>query len=127
MSSEKPTLLVVEDDEGLQNQLRWAFDGYDVQIAGNREEAIATLRRLTPGVVLCDLGLPPDPGGVTEDRTWGWERVSCLGACASAPVATVDGELHGNVTPDRLRALIEELGRESGTAGEAPPAGTEDG
>lgn len=59
-------LLVVEDDKGLQTQLRWAFDGYEVVIAGDRAEAIAMLRRHEPGVVLLDLGLPPDPGGVTE-------------------------------------------------------------
>ena len=59
-------LLVVEDDKGLQSQLRWAFDGYEVAIAGDRGEAIAALRRFQPGVVLLDLGLPPDPGGVTE-------------------------------------------------------------
>lgn len=59
-------LLVVEDDKGLQSQLRWAFDGYEVVIAGDRNEAIAALRRFEPGVVLLDLGLPPDPGGVTE-------------------------------------------------------------
>ena len=63
--SNKP-LLVVEDDKGLQSQLRWAFDGYDVVAAGDRSEAIALLRRHQPGVVLLDLGLPPDPGGVTE-------------------------------------------------------------
>lgn len=59
-------LLVVEDDEGLQSQLRWCFDGFDVLISGDREDAIAQLRRHKPGVVLLDLGLPPDPGGVTE-------------------------------------------------------------
>ncbi|MEX1198482.1 MAG: PEP-CTERM-box response regulator transcription factor [Pseudohongiellaceae bacterium] len=59
-------LLVVEDDTGLQSQLRWAFDGYEVIIAGNRNEAVAALRRFEPGVVLLDLGLPPDPGGVSE-------------------------------------------------------------
>jgi two-component system NtrC family response regulator len=59
-------LLVVEDDKGLQSQLRWAFDGYEVVLAGDRTEAIASLRRHQPGVVLLDLGLPPDPGGVTE-------------------------------------------------------------
>ncbi len=59
-------LLVVEDDKGLQSQLRWAFDGYEVIIAGDRSEAITALRRYEPGVVLLDLGLPPDPGGVSE-------------------------------------------------------------
>ena len=59
-------LLVVEDDTGLQSQLRWCFDDYDVVITGDRESAIAQLRRHQPWVVLLDLGLPPDPGGVTE-------------------------------------------------------------
>jgi len=59
-------LLIVEDDEGLQSQLRWCFDDFEVSIAGTREEAIVHLRRNEPGVVLLDLGLPPDPGGTTE-------------------------------------------------------------
>lgn len=59
-------LLVVEDDKGLQSQLRWAFDDYEVIVAGDRTEAIAALRRYEPGVALLDLGLPPDPGGVSE-------------------------------------------------------------
>ncbi len=66
MKSEKKYLLVVEDDKGLQSQLRWAFDDFEVIVTGDRTEAINQLRRIQPGVVLLDLGLPPDPGGVTE-------------------------------------------------------------
>jgi len=66
LSESKRNLLVVEDDEGLQSQLRWCFDGYQVEIAGDRQTAIEKLRRFEPGVVLLDLGLPPDPGGVSE-------------------------------------------------------------
>lgn len=66
MKNDTKNLLVVEDDKGLQSQLRWAFDGYEVTIADERTEAINQLRRIQPGVVLLDLGLPPDPGGVTE-------------------------------------------------------------
>lgn len=66
MSKTKKHLLVVEDDKGLQSQLRWAFGDFEVIIAGDRETAITQLRRVEPGVVLLDLGLPPDPGGVTE-------------------------------------------------------------
>jgi two-component system NtrC family response regulator len=60
------TLLIVEDDPGLQSQLRWSFDGLEVMVAGDRETALAQLRRFEPAVVTLDLGLPPDPGGVTE-------------------------------------------------------------
>ena len=35
-----PVLLVVEDDEGLQRQLKWAYDGYCVVAAGDRAQAI---------------------------------------------------------------------------------------
>jgi two-component system NtrC family response regulator len=66
VKNQKKHLLVVEDDKGLQNQLRWAFDDFEVTVTGDRTEAITQLRRLQPGVVLLDLGLPPDPGGVTE-------------------------------------------------------------
>lgn len=63
---EKPYLLIVEDDPGLQEQLRWTFESFEVVIAGAREEAIALLRRFEPGVVTLDLGLPPDPQGSSE-------------------------------------------------------------
>jgi two-component system, NtrC family, response regulator len=59
-------LLVVEDDPGLQRQLRWCFDQYKVQVADDRESAIAAIRKSQPAVVTLDLGLPPDPGGVSE-------------------------------------------------------------
>ena len=66
MAETKPTLLVIEDDEGLQAQLKWAYDDFDVVIAGDRDSAIAALRSETPAVVTLDLGLPPDPDGTTE-------------------------------------------------------------
>ncbi len=62
----KPKLLIVEDDPGLQKQLKWCFDEYEVLIAENRQAAVAALRRHEPAVVLQDLGLPPDPEGVSE-------------------------------------------------------------
>lgn len=59
-------LLIVEDDLGLQRQLRWAYDGYQVLVASDRAQAIELLRAEEPDVVTLDLGLPPDPDGVTE-------------------------------------------------------------
>ena len=66
MSTKRTRLLVVEDDPGLQRQLKWALDGFEVDCAGTREEAIVALRRHEPAIVLQDLGLPPDPNGVEE-------------------------------------------------------------
>ena len=60
-------LLIVEDDPGLQKQLKWAFaDDHEMQFASNREDAITAARRFQPQVVLQDLGLPPDADGVEE-------------------------------------------------------------
>jgi two-component system NtrC family response regulator len=59
-------LLIVEDDPGLQSQLRWCFEDYEVITAEDRASAIAELRRHEPHVVLQDLGLPPDESGVEE-------------------------------------------------------------
>jgi two-component system NtrC family response regulator len=63
---ELPVLLIVEDDEGLQRQLKWAYEGYRVISAGDRAKAIEMVRLHEPAVVTLDLGLPPDPDGTTE-------------------------------------------------------------
>lgn len=59
-------LLVVEDDAGLQKQLKWSFDDLEVVIAGDREAALVAVRRYEPAVVTLDLGLPPDADGASE-------------------------------------------------------------
>ena len=66
MSDPKPKLLIVEDDPGLQAQLKWAWPDFEVIIAGDRASAIAALRSEEPAVVTLDLGLPPDADGTTE-------------------------------------------------------------
>ncbi len=59
-------LLVVEDDEGLQRQLRWSYEDYEVITAGSRADALAAVEAHAPPVVTLDLGLPPDPDGTSE-------------------------------------------------------------
>ena len=61
-----PVLLIVEDDEGLQRQLKWAYEGYRVVAATDRASAIDLVRLHEPAVITLDLGLPPDPDGTTE-------------------------------------------------------------
>lgn len=63
---DKKVLLVVEDDLGLQKQLKWSFDAYHTVIAGNRVDAVTALRRYMPSVVTLDLGLPPDAANASE-------------------------------------------------------------
>ncbi len=66
MADERPKLLIVEDDPGLQAQLKWAYEDFEVFIAGDRASALALLRSEEPAVVTLDLGLPPDPDGTSE-------------------------------------------------------------
>ena len=66
MNQDKRSLLVIEDDPGLQKQIRWSSDGYDVLVSGDRASALALVRRHEPAVVTMDLGLPPDPDGASE-------------------------------------------------------------
>jgi two-component system NtrC family response regulator len=66
MPEARPKLLIIEDDEGLQAQLKWAYDDFDVIIVGDRASAMAALRAEEPAVVTLDLGLPPDPDGTSE-------------------------------------------------------------
>ena len=61
-----PVLLIVEDDEGLQRQLKWAYEGYRVVAAVERASAIDLFRQHEPAVATLDLGLPPDPDGTSE-------------------------------------------------------------
>ena len=58
-------LLVIEDDPGLQTQLRWCFENYDVVVADDWDTAIAGLDENQPPVVTLDLGLPPEANGTS--------------------------------------------------------------
>ncbi|MCX8048433.1 MAG: PEP-CTERM-box response regulator transcription factor [Methylohalobius sp.] len=62
-----PVLLIVEDDPGLRNQLKWSFaERYRVLTAEDRETALERAKKAEPQVVTLDLGLPPNSGGVSE-------------------------------------------------------------
>ena len=48
MNEKNNRLLIVEDDPGLQGQLRWSFDGFEIAVASEREAALAEVRRFEP-------------------------------------------------------------------------------
>lgn len=75
-SDQEPTktLLIVEDDKGLQTQLRWHFNDYNVITAGDREAAIDALRMHEPSVVLQDLGLPPPTKTASSRACARWRK-----------------------------------------------------
>jgi len=63
----KSNLLIIEDDEEIQSQMKWAFArDYDIYIASDRQGALGMIRRDRPAVATLDLGLPPNPRDVTE-------------------------------------------------------------
>ena len=62
-----PTLLIVDDDEEIRTQMKWALaQEYDVCLAEDRAAALATFTSARPAVVLLDLGLPPHPDSPEE-------------------------------------------------------------
>lgn len=54
-----------------------------------------------------------DAKPTTDDMLFTVETVSCLGACGLAPVCTVNDVVHPAMTPEKARALIEELRKEA--------------
>ena len=62
----KPKLLIIEDDLGLCSQYRWAFPACQVLFAHARPQALAVAQKERPDAAIMDLGLPPDPDGVSE-------------------------------------------------------------
>jgi len=65
--SPKPTLLIIDDDEGIRTQLKWALNAdYEVLTAGDRESALKVFAKAHPAVVTLDLGLPPHVSEVGE-------------------------------------------------------------
>ncbi|MDP5144164.1 PEP-CTERM-box response regulator transcription factor [Rheinheimera baltica] len=60
------TVLVIEDDIGIQKQLKWSLTDYELVFAQDRSSALTQLRRYEPDVVTLDLGLPPDPANASE-------------------------------------------------------------
>src|SRR5690606_33284375 len=66
MSDSKPKLLVVQDDAGLQAQLKSAYEDFDLVLAGDRSSALAVFRPAARAVATLDLGRPPDPDGTPQ-------------------------------------------------------------
>jgi len=66
VGAKRHRLLIVEDDPGLQRQLKWALQDFEIRCAGTRREALAALAGHAPSLILQDLGLPPDENGVEE-------------------------------------------------------------
>jgi two-component system NtrC family response regulator len=62
-----PKLLIVDDDEEIRTQMKWALaQDYDIVLAGDRAAALEAFRAHRATAVLLDLGLPPNPASPDE-------------------------------------------------------------
>src|SRR5438034_11169795 len=102
---DKPKLLIVEDDEDVRRQMRWALaDEYEVVLAGDRAAALEAVRAHQPPVVTLDLGLPPEAQGAAE----GFATLDEIRQVDQAPkVVVITGR------EEREYALRAEIGRAS--------------
>jgi len=121
LSTHTRKLLTVEDDPGIQSQMAWSLEDFDVITAGDRKGALAELRRQEPAVVTLDLGLPPDADGVAEGMAT-LQDILALAPETKVLVITGNGErehairavgtgaydfLTKPVDPDKLQLLLD--------------------
>ena len=72
---QKPKILVVEDDEAIRTQMKWALaQDYDVYLAQDGSSAMEAMKTHLPQLITLDLGLPPSP----EDTTEGLKTLSSI-------------------------------------------------
>ncbi|HEX6625646.1 MAG TPA: sigma-54 dependent transcriptional regulator [Pyrinomonadaceae bacterium] len=101
-TEQKTTVLIVDDDQLLRRQLHWALvERHRVLEAETRPQAIDLLRRERVDVVLCDLHLPPDTGGIEEGLA---VIDAARDARPSVPVVVITGS-------DKKQAALEAVRR----------------
>ncbi len=62
-----PVLLLVDDDEAIRTQMKWALSAdYEIISAEDRAGAVENFKKKKPAVTLLDLGLPPRPADPDE-------------------------------------------------------------
>ncbi len=86
----KPQLLIVDDDEGIRTQMKWALSqDYEVLLAGDRDGALEAFSSHRPPIAILDLGLPPRPNQPEE----GLEALSgFLALDRNAKVIVISGQ-----------------------------------
>jgi two-component system NtrC family response regulator len=118
----KASVLVIEDDHDIRDQMRWGLeDTYTLHVAGNAREALALMKRERPSLITLDLGLPPHAADAVEglavldgllavDRlakviviTGNGERANALGAIQRGAYDYMLKPVH----LDRLRVVLE--------------------
>ena len=104
----KPKLLVVEDDEAIRTQMKWALaQDYEVLLAEDRLRALEILKNEQPSVVVLDLGLPPDPGGVEEGLPYGYIHSGRGDGAVIVPLSKADGVYVSEVPVPKADSIVQ--------------------
>src|SRR6266581_4470775 len=86
----KPGLLMVDDDEAIRTQMKWALSqDYDMCFAEDRRGALEAFEASAPAVTLLDLGLPPRPNECDEGLA---ALSSILAIDSTAKVIVISGQ-----------------------------------
>jgi two-component system NtrC family response regulator len=100
-AAERAKLLVVEDDDDIREQMRWALAGdYEVYEASDRATAIEQQQRIGAPLVTLDVGLPPDVDGRDEG-------FSVLGALLRLEPSTKVVVITGKGDPETALGAVE--------------------
>jgi len=98
----KPRLLIVDDDENIRTQMKWAMaEDYDVLLAEDRQQALKAMSDDEQEVCLLDLGLPPQPNDL-EEGFMALEEMLAMDPLVKVIVITGQGEKE-----NAIRAIAE--------------------
>ena len=86
----KPSLLIVDDDEDIRSQMKWALaEDYEVSLAQDGPSAMELFKEKLPAVTVLDLGLPPRPNDPDEGLA---TLANLLAINPSAKILIVSGQ-----------------------------------
>ena len=99
-------LLIVDDNEDVLTQLKWglASESYTLHLATRVEEALEIFRKVSPGVVTLDLGLPPHVDS-SEEGFRGLVEMLKIGPSAKIIVVTGNDERENALQAIKLGAF----------------------
>jgi two-component system NtrC family response regulator len=88
----KPRLLIIDDDDEIRTQLKWALaDRYEIALAENRADGLKEWSRTPPAATVLDLGLPPSPNDPSEGLAT-LSEITALDPLAKVIIVSGQGE-----------------------------------
>ena len=90
-----------------------------IQICGTTSCMICGAEEL---IAVCKEKIAHSAHTLSADGKFSWEEVECLGACTNAPMAQIGKDYYEDLTPEKLRTLIDRFSN-----GEVPVPGPQNG